>query len=228
MSALTQPHAPMNPSTQQSGFGGGLLPALVRLLRLHLISRRVPVALITLAGCGVLMQWAVRSALSQNHTSGARTSAEQLGLLLEAAAAAVVSAAMHGPFGEPERATGHRLHWLRLASALLLTGVALGAVAAGVAGTAIPVGSLAVARDTAGMIGVGLLCAVVVGGHFAWVGPTSYFVIAAYAVADKWASPWTWPARPGHDVGGAVCALSLLTAGIIAITVLGPRERAKD
>lgn len=206
MSTLTQPQVPMNPSTQPAGFASSLLPALFRLLRLHLISRRVPVALITLAGCGVLMQWAVRSALSQNHTSGAQTSAEQLALLLEAAAAAVVSAGMHGPFGEPERATGHRLHWLRLASALLLTGVALGAVSAGVAGTAVPEGGLAVARDTAGMIGIGLLFAVIVGGHFAWVGPTGYFVIAAYAVADKWTSPWTWPARPGHDVGGP-CAL---------------------
>ena len=135
------------------------------------------------------MQWAVRSALSQSNTSGARISAEQLALLLEAAAAAVVSAAMHGPFGELERATGHRLQRLRLASALLLTGAALGAVAAGVAGTAMPEGGLAVARDTAGMIGIGLLLTVLVGGHFAWVGPTGYFVIAAYAVADKWTSP---------------------------------------
>ena len=210
------------------------------MLRLHLVSSRVPVALITLAGCSVLMQWAVRSALSQSNTSSARISAEQLALLLEAAAAAVVSAAMHGPFGEPERATGHRLHWLRLASALLLTGAALGAVAAGVAGTAMPEGGLAVARDTAGMIGIGLLLAVLVGGHFAWVGPTGYFVIAAYAVADKSTSPWTWPARPGrpgHDVGAAACALSLLAVAVIAIavavaviaiTVLGPRERAKD
>ena len=79
---------------------------------------------------------------------------------------------------------------------MLLTGAALGAVAAGVAGTAMPEGGLAVARDTAGMIGIGLLLAVLVGGHFAWVGATGYFVIAAYAVADKWTSPWTWPARP--------------------------------
>jgi hypothetical protein len=228
VSTLTQPQAPMNPSVQPARSGSGLIPALARLLRLHLVSRRVPVALITLAGCGALMQWAVRSALGQINTSGARTSAEQLALLLEAAAAAVVSVAMHGPFGEPERATGHRLHWLRLASALLLTGAALGAVSAGVAGTAVPEGGLAVARDTAGMIGIGLLFAVVVGGHFAWFGPTGYFVIAAYAVADKWTSPWTWPARPGHDIGGAVCALSLLAVAVIAITVLGPRERTKD
>ena len=78
------------------------------------------------------------------------------------------------------------------------------------------------------MIGIGLLFAVIVGGHFAWVGPTGYFVIAAYAVADKWTSPWAWPARPGHDVGSAACALSLLAVAVAAIAVLGPRERAKD
>jgi hypothetical protein len=228
VSTLTQPQAPMDPATRPAGFGSGLLPALARLLRLHLTSRRVPVALIALAGCGVLMQWAVRSALGQNDTAGARTSAGQLALLLETAAAAVVSAATHGPFGESERATGRRLLWLRLAATLLLVGAALGAMAAGVAGTGLPESGLAVVRDTAGMVGIGLLCAVVLGGQFAWVGPAGYFVIAAYAVADKWASPWTWPARPAHDVGGAICALGLLAMAVFAITVLGPRERGKD
>lgn len=228
MSTLTQPQAPLDPATRPAGSGSGRLPALARLLRLHLTSRRVPVALIMLAGCGALMQWAVRSALGQTHTAGARTSAGQLALLLETAAAAVVSAAMHGPFGESERATGRRLLWLRLAATLLLTGAALGAMVAGVAGTGMPEGGLAVARNTAGMIGIGLLCAVIVGGQFAWVGPAGYFVIAAYAVADEWTSPWTWPARPAHDVGGAICALALLGIAIFAITVLGPRERGKD
>ena len=227
MSTLTQPQVPMNPSTEPPANAAGSLPAHIRLLRLHLASRRVPTALIALAGCGVLTQWAVRATLSQN-TSGARTSAEQLALLLEAAAAAVVSAAIHGPFGESERASGRRLKWLRLASALLLTGAGVGAMAAGVAGTTMPQGTLAVARDTAGMIGIGLLLAVLIGGHFAWIGPTGYFVIAAYAVADKWATPWTWPARPSHDVGAAACALALLAVAIAAITAFGPRERAKD
>lgn len=72
-----------------------------------------------------------------------------------------------------------------------------------------------VAGDAVGMVGVGLLFAVVVGGHFAWVGLTGYFVVVvvvfvACAVAGKWAFPWTWPARPGHDVGDDACAVLLL------------------
>ena len=196
--------------------------SLARLLRLHLASRRVPAALLALAACAPLLQWAVRSSLSQTSLSGARTSAQQLSLLLEAATAAIVSAALHGPFGEAERIAGRRLPLLRLATALLLTAAALAVVYVGVLGTAMPTGELSALRDTAGLVGIGILSTVLVGGHFAWIGPVSYWVLGAYALTENWHTPWTWPGRPGGDLGADLCASAVFAAALLAITLAGP------
>jgi hypothetical protein len=203
---------------------------LPRLVRLHLASRRIPTAIAALCVLIPLMQWAVRGALSQGSTGGPgpAVAARQLALLLETAAAAVVSAAMHGPFGESEKISGRLLPWLRLMTASLLTGVALTALSLGAWGTGLPGGEFAVLRDTAGMVGIGLLGTVVIGGHFAWTGPAGYFVIAAYADSDTWTTPWTWPARPGDDLGAAMCATSIAMLAILAITVLGPRQHTRE
>ena len=202
--------------------------SFARLLRLHLMSRRVPAAVIALLLCAPLLQWSISGALGQGDFSGARDSAEQLSLLVETAAAAVVGAALHGPFGESERTAGRRLPWLRLATALLLTAVALGAVYVGVLGTRLPVGEFAALRDTAGMIGISVLCTVIIGGQFGWVGPVAYWVVGAYAFTDHWQTPWTWPARPGADGGAALCAFGFLAASLLAITVIGPRQHSRD
>ena len=202
--------------------------SLARLMRLHLTSRRVPAALLALTACTPLLQWAVRSALGQANLSGARISAQQLSLLLETATAAIVSAALHGPFGESERIAGRRLPALRLATALLLTAAALAAVYVGVLGTAMPSGEFSALRDTSGLVGIGILCTVLVGGHFAWVGPVSYWVLGAYALTENWHTPWTWPGRPGGDLGANLCAYAVLGGALLAITVLGPRQVSRD
>jgi hypothetical protein len=212
-------------AVQKAGIRTGT--PLTRLLRLYLISRRIPAAIAVLTVCTLLLQWAVRSTLSQ-HTTGATTSAQQISLLLEAAVAAVVSAALHGPFGESERIAGRRLPWLRSTTATLLTTAALGAVYVGTAGISSPSGEFAPVRDTAGLIGIGLLCTVIVGGQFAWVGPAAYWAVGAYADADHWQTPWTWPARPGGDGGAALCAFALLMASLLAITIFGPRQHSRD
>jgi hypothetical protein len=228
VSTLTQSQAPINPPAHTALPGPGSRRALARLLGLHLASRRIPAALAALAVCAPLLQWAVRAALGQGETPGAQTSAVQLSLLVETLAAAVVSAAVHDPFGEAERATGRRLPWLRLATALILTVCALAALAAGAAGTGLPGGELALLRDGAGLIGIGLLGTVAIGGNFAWTGPAAYFVIAASAVSAEWNSPWTWPARPSHDTGAALCATVLLVLAILAITIIGPRQHTRE
>ena len=40
---------------------------------------------------------------------------------------------------------------------------------------------------------------------------------------DGWTTPWLWPARPPHDLGGALCAGLVFAAGIVAATVRGAR-----
>jgi hypothetical protein len=199
--------------------------AALRLLGLFLVSRRVPAALGVLAGLGALL-WA---ALYWHWNIAGGPAAQQvIPLAIETGAAAVIAVASYGPFGEPERATGRWLPWLRLASALLLTAAAAGALAAGATGGYLPGGTLAMVRDVGGMAGLGLLSAVALGGAFGWTGPLAYWLIAESALAEGWTTPWIWPGRPPHDTGGAICAGLVFAAGLAAFTVWGARTTVRD
>jgi hypothetical protein len=199
--------------------------ALFRLLGLFLLSRRVPGALGVLAGLGALL-WA---ALHWHWNIAGGPAAQQvIPLVIETGAAAVIAVASYGPFGEPERATGRRLPWLRLASALILTVAAVGALAAGATGGYLPGGTLALVRNVGGMAGLGLLSAVALGGAFGWTGPMAYWLITESALAAGWATPWIWPARPPHDTGAAICAGLVLAAGLAAFTLRGARTSLRE
>lgn len=140
----------------------------------------------------------------------------------------VIAITTHTPFGEPERATGRWLPWLRLGIPVALTAAAFGALAAGAAAANLPDGALAILRNVAGLTGVGLLSAAVLGGLLAWIGPMVYAVVAEVALLQAWTSPWTWPARPPHDRGAAVCAALVFVAGIAITTVRGARDSLSD
>ena len=194
----------------------------LRLARLHLASRRVPAALAAIAACAVLLRIAL-------HWPWDAYGALQLPLIFEAGCAATIAAATASPFGEPERATGGRLPWLRLGAALALTAVAAAALAAAGIGAHLAGGRLDVLRNTAGLTGVGLLCAAVLGGARSWTGPTAYLMIGIYALYTQWhgpalSSPWIWPARPPYDLGAAICAGLVFAAGLVAVAVRGSRD----
>jgi len=198
--------------------------ASLRLAWLYLVSRRTPAALGLLAGLGALL-WA---ALHWRWNVAGGPAAQQLiPLTIETGAAAVIAVTTYGPFGDPERATGRWLPWLRLAAAVALTAAAFGALAAGAAGGALPGGTLALLRDLAGMTGTGLLSAATLGGAFGWTGPMAYWLATESVLAAGWTTPWIWPARPPHDRGAAVCAALVLAAGIAAVTLLGARDAAR-
>ncbi|MBV9447070.1 MAG: hypothetical protein JO345_14405 [Streptosporangiaceae bacterium] len=196
----------------------------LRLVWLHLLSRRVPVALIALAVCGAVL----RAALVWHWGPGSGNAALQLPALFEIGTAAVIAVTTYSPFGEPERATGRWLPWLRLGTALGLTAAAIGLLGAGAAGESLPGGILAIVRNVAGAAGIGLLLAAVIGGALAWIGPMAYLVIAEVALLQAWTSPWTWPARPPHDRGAAICAALVFAAGITITAVRGARDSAGD
>ena len=142
-----------------------------RLARLYLVSRRVPMALALLAGLGAL-QWA---ALHWHwNIAGGAAARLFIPLTIQSGAAAVITVTTYEPFGEPERATGRWLPWLRLGAAVALTAVAFGALAAGAAAGGMPGGTLALLRNLGGMAGIGLLSAAVLGGAFGWIGPMAY------------------------------------------------------
>jgi hypothetical protein len=192
-----------------------------RLARLYLVSRRVPIALALLAGLGALL-W---SALHWHwNIAGGPAAQLFIPLTIQAGAAVVTALTTFGPFGEAERSAGRWLRWLRLGTAVGLTVLAFGTLAAGAAAGGMPGGTLALLRNLGGMAGVGLLTAAVLGGAFSWTGPMAYLLISEAGLAHHSTTPWIWPARPPHDHGGAICACLVIAAGLVLITVRGPRE----
>jgi hypothetical protein len=203
------------------------MTSATRLLRLYAVSRRVPFALIAIAACAVALRvmllghWDAYGAL-------------QLPLVIETATATAVAATAASAFGEPERVTGRWLPYLRLTATLALTAAAIGALAAAAAtGASLAGGDLGMARNIAGLTGLGLLCAAALGGGLSWTGPTGYLVAGVYALYTVWhgpaiTTPWLWPARPPHDLGGLLCAGAVCAAGLAAVTAGGARDRLSD
>jgi len=198
----------------------------LRLARLHAASRRVPATVIAVAACAV----GLRIALAGSWDS---YGALQLPLVFEAGCAAVIAITTASPFGEPERVAGRWLPFLRLATTLALTVAAAAALAAAGTGAHLAGGALDVLRNVAGMTGLGLLCAAVLGGGLAWAGPVGYLVVGAYALYTQWhgpalTTPWLWPARPPHDLGAAICAGLVFAIGLAVIAVRGARDPAGE
>jgi hypothetical protein len=196
-----------------------------RLVRLYLLSRRVPMALTLLAGLGALLWAALRW---HWNIAGGAAARQFIPLTIQAGAAAVIAVTTYGPFGEPERAAGRWLPWLRLGAAVTLTSVAFGALAAGTAAGGMPGGTLALLRNLGGMAGIGLLSAATLGGAFGWTGPMAYLLITEGALAHRSVTPWVWPTRSPHDRGGAICACLVIAAGLLLITLRGPRESDRE
>ncbi len=190
------------------------------LARLHLVSRRAPAALIALAVCAAVLWPALRWRWGASAAVGQR----QLALLIEAGAAAAIAVTTYNPLGEAERAVGRRLPWLRLGTALALTAAAAALLAIAATGGQLPGGATQLVRDLAGATGLGLICATVLGGLLAWIGPVAYTLLAEFALTGAWTSPWLWPARPPHDRGAAICAGLVFAAGLALMTLRGAKD----
>jgi hypothetical protein len=200
--------------------------ARVRLLRLYATSRRIPAALAAIVVCAIGLRIAL---VRPWDTYGAL----QLPLVFEAGAAAAITGTTASRLGEPERVAGRWLPFLRLATVLALTALAVAALAAAGAGAHLAGGTLDAARNVAGLTGLGLLCAAVLGGGLAWAGPTGYLIVGVYALYTQWhgpalTTPWIWPGRPPHDLGAAICAGLVFTAGVAVFAARGARDRADE
>jgi hypothetical protein len=216
---------PASGPPRAAGTGPGRATAGLRLARLFLVSRRVPMALALLAGLGALL-WA---ALHWHwNIAGGAAARQFIPLTIETGAAAVITVTTYGPFGESERAAGRWLPWLRLGAAVGLTAAAFGALAAGASAGALPGGTVALLRNVGGMTGIGLMSAVLLGGAFGWTGPMAYLLITEGALAHRSTTPWVWPARLPDDRGGAICAGLVIAAALALITMRGPRESGRE
>ena len=204
------------------GIGAG------RLAWLHLRSRRAPAALAALLACGVAL-WA---SLHYHWWLGTGNAADELPMILQGGAAGIIAVTTHSPFGEPERATGRRLPFLRVAMVLVLCGAAIGFFALGAsaaynpqAGVYLFGGILPVVRNVPGMTGIGLICCLATGSLTAWTGPLAFTAIAQFALIANYSWPITWPARPPSDRGGWIAAMIVFAVGLVAFTIRGPRIR---
>jgi hypothetical protein len=206
----------------RAGGSAGLGRGGLRLVRLHAASRQVLTCLLVLAACAV----ALRTALHWLPHTGMLS--RQIPLTIEAGAAAMIGVTTRSPFGEPERATGRWLPWLRLALPVALAGAAVGVLAAGSASAHLAYGSVGLLRDVAGFTGIALLAAAVLGGALSWIGPVAYLAVTLPALTGHWATPWVWPARPPHDRGAAICAALVFAAGVAVITVRGARDSVRE
>jgi hypothetical protein len=177
-----------------------------------------------IAGCAAVLRLAL---ISHWDTYGAL----QLPLVFEVAAVTAITVTTASPLGEPERACGRWLPVLRLAAAVMLTAVAVATLAAAGTGAHLAGGTLEVMRNVAGLTGVGLLCAAIIGGGLAWTGLVSYLLVGVYGLYTQWhrpalTTPWIWPARPPHDLGAALCAGLMLAIGLAVIAMRGARDPA--
>ncbi len=102
--------------------------------------------------------------------------------MFETAATTVVAATIASPLGDPERLTGRWLPYLPPAVTLALTAAAAAALAAAGTGAHRPGGTLDVLRNLAGITGIGLLRAAILGGGLSWAGPAAYLMPGAYAL----------------------------------------------
>jgi hypothetical protein len=196
-----------------------------RLAWLYLASRRVPAAVGLLAALGGLLWVALRW---QWNIAGGPAARQLIPLAIETGAAAVIAVTTYGPFGEPERAAGRWLPFLRLGTCLALAGAAAGALAAGSASAHLAGGSVGMLRDAAGFTGIALLTAALAGGALAWIGPVAYLGVTLPALTGHWTTPWIWPARPPDDRGAAICAALVFAAGVALIAVRGARDLVRD
>jgi hypothetical protein len=195
-----------------------------RLAWLYARSRRVPAAVVALAVCGGVL----RAALNWHSEIGSGLEAQQIPLIIETGAAAAIAVTSHGPFGEPERATGRWLPCLRLFTAIGLTGLAILALGVGAAGQNLNEGILVLARNVIGITGLGLLTSLVTGGLLAWTLPLGYLAFCQYALLEAWRAPWTWPVRPAADRGAWIAACAVYAVGLLLFTVRGPRIQLAD
>ena len=199
-------------------------PYGVPLVWLHLRSRRVPAGILALAACGALLH----AALHWHWAFNSGPYAQQIPLIIEAGAAAVIAVTAHSPFGETERSAGRWLPYLRLFAAAGMCGLAIALLQLGAVGESLNEGVLVLASNVIGITGIGLLCSLVTGSLLAWTLPMGYIAFCQYALLQAWTDPWTWPVRPPADRGAWICTSAVFAAGLLLFTIRGPRARLSD
>jgi hypothetical protein len=189
-----------------------------RLIGLHWRSRQVGRAALGL----IVVALALRA--GHHWTSGDGLFPQVLLLLLDAAAATIIATSAGSPFGEAENTASRPLPLLRLTHLVTLTGIALAAVGPTALTTTYAISGPAVLRDLAGLTGIALLSAALLGAHLAWAAPLGYVVYCGGELDLHISNLRSWPTLPAGNHPATFLAAALLTAGLAAVSLAGTRD----
>lgn len=191
----------------------------MRFVSLYLRSRRVPTAAVVAVGV-VVLTWVTWPYFSDGQTVNAR---------MLSVTVLIAAVALGTTLGGADDALDHSAsaRWpVRRAVHLLLTMVAVVALLLVTTATDVryePLG--VVVRNTAGLLGLTALGAVLLGAALSWIAPLTWTLVAIM----PWMGPseqlrmqlGAWLIQPGDSTAATVCALVLAVAGLVAYTVRG-------
>ncbi len=194
-------------------------PPPLRLIRLHQISRHTPRTLVLLAAIAITLR--AGHPVTRDTTLFAQVTL----MLVTVSAAAVIATTTRTPFGDPEHTASRSLPFLRLIHlAALTTAAGLGLTIAGQTAT-YGMSAPAMVRNLAGLTGIALLTAALLGPHLAWTTPLGYVMYCGAQLDQHVSNLGTWPTRPAADHTATAIAAILLAAGVTAVTLTGARDR---
>lgn len=191
----------------------------MRLLQLHLRSRRVPLA--TATGTALIaLAWALSLAYTDSPTINARTASLAIMLAVVAVGTTLTGA---------DNSLDHTMavNWpVRRAGHLLLAAAAITALLSLSVITDTRYEPFAlVLRNTAGLLGLTALGATVLGAALAWVAPLAWTLVAVLPLMgptrDLKVQVASWLIQPAGTSAATVCALILAVTGLLAYTLRG-------
>jgi hypothetical protein len=190
----------------------------MRFTILYARSRLVPRAL-QIIGTIATGTWLLELVVQQLHFH-----VNVLPLAAPAACAMTIVTSTRSPFADAEYATSRPLLTLRAGHIIALLGAACGALAIATTAAHIPGGIASDVRNTAGLTGMSLITARLVGTNLFWPVPFAYVVYCGAILDAGAADLWSWPAIDPTSTAAAITALCLLAGGL-AVSA-NPRARA--
>lgn len=147
--------------------------------------------------------------------------------------AVVIVSTTYAPFGETEWTASRPLRPLRFGQLVGMLVVATAGLLAAAPLWPEEGGSLMLARNLLGIVGIGLIVALPLGTSLAWIGPALAAFLALFVNEEDISQKpltlvWTWPVRMSSDTGAVLIALLLLVAGMIAYAQRPPRNTVDE
>jgi hypothetical protein len=179
-----------------------------------------------------LLTWLLVATSPYGVSSGGLTLLLIFGTL---AAACIVGASVRSPFGDSELATAHPLAPVRfghlvvvLLWATLVLSAALLSFDLGGARPEQPL--LVLFRNLAGFSGLALVSAWISGARFSWIPPfvAAIAYLTLMGTGGDPLSRWAMRSYDGTHGSSWVVSLTLLTAGLVVVSLLGTREAVDD